>query len=374
MNNVLEITQDFSFNSISLANPTPLTGGSHFTKASLGNFSKNIYLQLPKCLTKQGIVRNNTKMYCDLMFNSNEKELIQWFENLEAMCQQKIYDNRNLWFHNNIEMNDIEEMINPIMRSYRSGKNILIRTYIKNSRCVAYDENENPFHLDNLKAEDYIIPLVNIDGIKFTAKDFKIEIYLTQIMVLIPQDEFEKTCLIKIENKNKNRNIKSGSANYLENSVNDQSEDKVSTDPSTEPIETNSNIQENNKDNIVLNTESSKAPIENSEEPIENRDNKNLEADDKSEKAEALEIINDKNNIEEVNLDVLDISDISESVDLKKPNEVYYEIYKNAKKKAKDLRQNAIQAYLDAKNIKSKYNLDNFEDSDEEEVTFQERE
>lgn len=374
MNNVLEITQDFSFNSISLANPTPLTGGSHFTKASLGNFSKNIYLQLPKCLTKQGIVRNNTKMYCDLMFNSNEKELIQWFENLEAMCQQKIYDNRNLWFHNNIEMNDIEEMINPIMRSYRSGKNILIRTYIKNSRCVAYDENENPFHLDNLKAEDYIIPLVNIDGIKFTAKDFKIEIYLTQIMVLIPQDEFEKTCLIKIENKNKNRNIKSGSANYLENSVNDQSEDKVSTDPSTEPIETNSNIQENNKDNIVLNTESSKAPIENSEEPIENRDNKNLEADDKSEKAEALEIIDDKNNIEEVNLDVLDISDISESVDLKKPNEVYYEIYKNAKKKAKDLRQNAIQAYLDAKNIKSKYNLDNFEDSDEEEVTFQERE
>lgn len=374
MNNVLEITQDFSFNSISLANPTPLTGGSHFTKASLGNFSKNIYLQLPKCLTKQGIVRNNTKMYCDLMFNSNEKELIQWFENLEAMCQQKIYDNRNLWFHNNIEMNDIEEMINPIMRSYRSGKNILIRTYIKNSRCVAYDENENPFHLDNLKAEDYIIPLVNIDGIKFTAKDFKIEIYLTQIMVLIPQDEFEKTCLIKIENKNKNRNIKSGSANYLENSVNDQSEDKVSTDPSTEPIETNSNIQENNKDNIVLNTESSKAPIENSEVPIENRDNKNLEADDKSEKAEALEIINDKNNIEEVNLDVLDISDVSESVDLKKPNEVYYEIYKNAKKKAKDLRQNAIQAYLDAKNIKLKYNLDNFEDSDEEEVTFQERE
>lgn len=376
MNNVLEITNDFSFNTISLANPTQQTGGSYFTKASLGSYSKNIYLQLPKCQTKQGIIKNNTKMYCDLMFNNNEKELIEWFEKFESICQKKIYDNKDLWFHNSVEMNDIEEMMNPIMRSYRSGKNILIRTHIKNSRCVAFDENERTIHLEELKAEDYIIPLINIDGIKFTSKDFKIEIYLTQIMVLIPQDEFEKTCLIKIETKN------------------DKSKDLTKTKDNLEQIDKISNFK-NNKEILIKNTDNNNIEnndslfnlnsidnLKESENLICTEDNSTLEDGsleygslEKShlEKVSSLEKVNsnkDINDLQVIDLDVLDISDVSESVDLKKPNEVYYEIYKSAKKKAKELRQNSIQAYLEAKNIKIKYGLDQLDDSDEESIDF----
>ena len=65
-------------------------------------------------------------------------------------------------------------------------------------------------------------------------------------------------------------------------------------------------------------------------------------------------------------MDILDISELSDIVDLKKPNEVYYEIYKSAKKKANDLRNNAIEAYLEAKNIKLKYGLEQLDDSDED--------
>ena len=45
---------------------------------------------------------------------------------------------------------------------------------------------------------------------------------------------------------------------------------------------------------------------------------------------------------------------------------IYLEIYKEARKKAKELRQNALQAYLDAKNIKTKYKLDEFDELDED--------
>ena len=68
-------------------------------------------------------MKNNTKTYCDLMFNSSEKDLIAWFERLETFCQTSILKKKELWFHNQISLQDIEELMNPIMRSYKSGKN-----------------------------------------------------------------------------------------------------------------------------------------------------------------------------------------------------------------------------------------------------------
>ena len=61
-----------------------------------------------------------------------------------------------------------------------------------------------------------------------------------------------------------------------------------------------------------------------------------------------------------------DITDIStlETITLKKPNQVYYEIYKEARKKAKLAKKEAILAFLEAKNIKKTYMLENIDDSD----------
>ena len=51
-------------------------------------------------------------------------------------------------------------------------------------------------------------------------------------------------------------------------------------------------------------------------------------------------------------------------IQLKKPNEVYYELYREARNKAKVAKRNALQAYLEAKNIKKTYMVENIEDSD----------
>ena len=56
-------------------------------------------------------------------------------------------------------------------------------------------------------------------------------------------------------------------------------------------------------------------------------------------------------------------------MELKTHEAIYLEIYKKAKQKAKEIRKNAIAAFLEAKNIKTKYNLDTIMDdssSDEE--------
>ena len=54
-----------------------------------------------------------------------------------------------------------------------------------------------------------------------------------------------------------------------------------------------------------------------------------------------------------------------ETIHLKKPNQVYYEIYKEARKKAKQAKKDAIVAFLEAKNIKKTYMLEDLEDSED---------
>jgi hypothetical protein len=63
--------------------------------------------------------------------------------------------------------------------------------------------------------------------------------------------------------------------------------------------------------------------------------------------------------VEEVSLD---LNNSGESIQLKKSSEVYYEIYKDAKRKAKEMREAALKAYLEAEKIKMKFSLDDMGD------------
>ena len=62
----------------------------------------------------------------------------------------------------------------------------------------------------------------------------------------------------------------------------------------------------------------------------------------------------------DINLDNL------ETISLKKPEKIYYDIYLKAKEKAKSARKKALEAYLELKEIKSNYMIDDIDDSDEE--------
>ena len=90
-------------------------------------------------------------------------------------------------------------------------------------------------------------------------------------------------------------------------------------------------------------------------------DSKNLQLEEKT----SLE--NSELNLEdcEVNFD-FSTTGKDQEITLKNPKDVYIEIYKAARKKAKETREKAAQAFLEANNIKKKYNLTEIFDSDEE--------
>ena len=141
------------------------------------------------------------------MYTNEDKDILAWFEKLVESLQSLIFNKRKLWFHNEMEMEDIDSAFTPPIRIYKSGKFQLIRTYIHGSNInnplhgfSCYDENENKVDPEILNGDRRIIPLLEIKGIKFSSKSFNLDIALKQVMV-IEETNFLNNCLIKIDNQ-----------------------------------------------------------------------------------------------------------------------------------------------------------------------------
>lgn len=401
MENIFEPNDTFDFSKLSLGQPQVIQSSNYFTKLLFEN--KDFFIQLPKCKTKQGIIQNEKKMHTDLLYESfNQTELSEWVETLEQTCQKLIYNKKNMWFMDNIELTDIESAFNNLIKYQKNGKQMLIRCYINRPQaiklsplCVVYDENENRLSITDITYDKDIIPLVKLEGIRFSSRSFQIELNLVQIMVLKEQD---KQCLIKIKTNNSQQqdidnnyliNNENKNNDDINNDTNDINSDNNSDNDNYIKIDSSKDFNfENDLENISINntTEQNFNLINNKENDLGTtsiNDNNYLKGGEyKNEKNnDILNNITKNTNIENIilentndnnyNEDCLEIVDfdlnkITETIKLKKPNEIYYEIYRTAREKAKLAKKLAIEAFLEAKNIKTKYMLDDLDESDDE--------
>jgi len=364
MDNIITPNTEFDFSQITLDNPAPLQGGSFFTKLKLGNKALPLYLQLPKCISKNGMIKNlgTKKSFIDLQFNYFETDLLTWIENLEIKCRELIFEKKDLWFQTDMLEEDIESMFISPIKPYRSGKFLIIRSHIpvskhiKQEGCLIYDENERTLESSVINESTEFIPLVHIEGIKFSSKSFQIEINVRQIMIMCLEDNIKKNCLIKNTTPN---DLEKEENKNLETLDNIEKKDNLEEEQESEEQK----LQKQDPDNNL--------EVENSNN---NRTIDNLETDTtvfSSEKDNLSEINLD--NLSEINLDIQSIN-TDDKISLKKPDEVYYEIYKAAYDKAKQIKKAAIEAHLEAKKIKIKYNLDDIIQSDDEFDGFSELE
>ena len=399
MENIIEPNDNFEFSNLTLANPTGIQGGAYFTKIQY--FNKPLYIQTPKSLTKQGFVKIGKKIYCDLMFDNNDEKFIHWIENLETTCQKLIYEKGDTWFQSKLELNDIENAFASPLRVYKSGKYYLVRVNVKTNYSTnipnikIYNESEIPLTIDDINSNTNIISILEVQGIKFTSRNFQIEIELKQTMVLSTEIIFDN-CLIKTSNQAKkkeeivnNNNTNVENENVILSIKEEKKEEEKREEEKRKEEEKNIiDIEENQKndDDEEEQKEQQKEQQneQQNEQQIEKESEKEMEVEknreeQKKEKESSLEVLEDF--LEEIdkkeeidNFDSLKEFDLNASLDtletitLKNPNQVYYEIYKEARNKAKNAKKEAIIAFLEAKNIKKTYMLNDLEDSDESDM------
>ena len=394
--NICTVYDTFDFSKFILTHPEPLPGGSYFTKLNINN--DVLYAQTPKCISKQGVVSSSgKKSYIDLMFSTEDSKFIEFMENLEKSCVEKIHEKKNSWFTNDIDLNDIENAFTATLRPYKAGKYYLLRANIAPSKnlvkmptCFVFDESENKLSLDDIKPENDLITVLEIQGIKFTPKSFQFEIILRQVLIMSNMPVFQ-SCLIKkniqtpasISSEHEPISLEVSSISQTMHTTSDNDtltlkEEKHETLHRVEPhVENNlETILKTSKNITNFNLETTvekKCNNDDIDDDIDDDDHNTRDdtlKDDSSNESKIKNMVSNLEKIESLELNELtELKDADleikndENLKLKKPNDIYYEIYSAAKEKARTARKLAFDAYLEVKKIKKTYMLDD-SDSD----------
>ena len=374
MQKIVDITENFD--KLVLHTPKAIQGGNAYI-ANLSLDDGPIIFQTPKCKSKKGVHKTNKQIYTDLLFTDHDYSFLNWIQNLEKKVQKLIYQKRETWFggdeDDELTLDDIEHNWMPLIKSYK--KKYLVRTYFpKNiktySRAVSvYDNEENELSADAIVADSTVITILQLGGLKFSPTYFHLELNVRQVMVIKEKEIFNK-CLIQFDKSNiQKEEITSVNENYHEE---EDDEDEDEEDEGGGEVD-----EENNSVNakIVKEEEEKILVVKRDESNIENNDDNIDETNKKTQENVNTLVKNDNNS--ELSEIKLEIPTEGENVSLKKPNEVYLEIYRKAREKAKQARMEAIKAYLTAKEIKKQYLLDEIDfsedESDEENFLFSEK-
>ena len=360
---------DFDFSGLVLNSPISLNGGNHFIKYKL--LDEPLYIQAPKCTLKQGIIKASKRMFCDLMFTNNDAVFISWIERLETFSQKKIFENREKWFETQLEEGDIENSFTPSMKIYKSGKYYILRvsipTLLGNSILKIYDEDENIVKVEDIKENDTVLTALEFQGVKCSPRSFQIEIELKQMLILKQNDIFEK-CILN----GKNNLVK----NKIE-SVEEPLEELVEREEIKETIEQPVIEEVEKPEQQVLEEVAEEQVIQEViEEPIleevveEVEESKEIIEEPVKEVEEVKEIIeeNEIKNLDPVEFEI-DLEKLQpEVINLKKKSDVYYEMYREALKRAKAAKDLALSGFLEAKRIKNTYMLEDIDDIDDSDI------
>jgi hypothetical protein len=368
---IFETNETFPLDRMTLLTPKPITGGNHFSRFHIDD--SPVFVHLPKCTNKQGIQTSGTKKaYMDLQFTNDQERFLKWLENLIEKVQEVLCQNSASWFANEMDKVEIEDTFQSPLKPYRSGQMYLMRVNIpiRMGKIVLpmFDEDENQIESDMVKAGNTVLGILEIQGLKFSAKSLQLEMEMKQLLVLPSLSLFEK-CVLTVPHKTPISHPTAitppaPAPNLLQiESPQAKTETKTETETETET------------ENLAITFhEPTPESIDNHPEPqIEPQIEPEVETETEKERIpEPLEEPKpepeDKLEDVDICLENMTLQPI-EKLQLKNSKEIYYKMYRQARQKAKLARDLAISSYLESKHIKNVYVLEDLSD-DEDEVSF----
>lgn len=361
--------------------------------------SNRLILQLPLCHTKSGIIEQSTKTYTDLLFDiSTEgvKEFVDLLMAIEEESAKQLHSRSGEWFEGDTDQMTVqtfEDMFTPVVRYVNRQQQVCVRVHIptinrgiktiqKDSQgketngsiyeCDIYDKQYKGRILSDIRTDTQILPLVDVKEIRITATSITLHLNLVECMIVkdsasLMETKTQPIRRIHLDDEPNHKNtIKQDddTKQELETYVSTMDDDKTKVDNEVlieEKLE-NTNSYETQEENSIR-TDVEKAEQEPEQEPASKIETeKETNANTQLVLEDIIEV-KDDDGMEEISSLAIDDT---ESIKLKKPDEVYKEIYKAAISKAKRLRQVALEAYLDAKKIKAKFMLEDIYDSDDD--------
>lgn len=319
---------------------------------------KNCYIQTPSCQTKNGleVTNNGTKYSVDLIFSAKNTDFIDFIQRIEERIQNCIFEKRNLWFDTELSRADIEQAFVSSFKVSRKmwtmrASNVYKKHDIVNvtpsNMLSIFDDDQKKRDVKDVTKDKNVILLIHPFRVKASSFSFSIDYQIKQIM--IETEEKFDNCLISHPKRS---------------SVEERKEEENLDEVEVKPVE---------EENPIKVMEEAKEKAEEDLVDIITSEEAQIDVEDLDEPKEDVEL---KLDVIDVNLDEPFDDLIKEAARPSKPlpetggiklrneDEVVMEMYLTAKKKAKDAKKMALDAYLEAQKIKEQYGIK--DDSDYE--------
>lgn len=367
------------FEKLSLGIPNQLQKDVYFSRIFLDD--NPLYIQTNECFTSTGIKETNKKGFCDLIYSDCET-VSSFFVGLEKAIRDHVLENKDDWFEESFTSDELEDSFTTSIGYHKQG--IRLRTYIHkhaiteryNLNC--YNYNHELISNEKLIIGTKLIPIIEIVGIRFTDKNFSVELKLVQTLItnmecttdtskpmfsgLINGDSFIKP------NVKENENDENVSSDHdveltleistldptLEKGIPHEEESSSVRETVDVKSETIPDNKEDIKDNEVKNLENvveSELTIDEVEVTLEKKIKE--EEPDKSLSVKEEKKINN-GCIEEIDI-YGNIVDGDTPVKLKTHADIYKEIWKMYREEAFKVRQQNIKFMLNSKIIHTNY-------------------
>jgi len=196
---ILDANSQFDFEQIQLCSPQPYHG-THFSKLLYSQ--KPVFIKTTPCHVKAKFTQTKTKLCADLILGSDNHELITWLESLEQFCIQTIFDHRQEWFETPLEWVDIEQSFVSPLKSYKSGQYHILRTFSpvpllsEKPFLRVFDERGQEMVNDSVEPTHSILCILEFQGVKCSTRSFALDVEIKQVLVLDPQRPLFEECLL----------------------------------------------------------------------------------------------------------------------------------------------------------------------------------
>jgi len=188
-----------SLESVTFGAAIPVQGGAAYFCRLMSAGIPGLQVQLPPCTTKSGLVTTNRATYAELVYSADScAPLLEWLDTASDKMLSHVREQWEEWFDPPVDEDEIVESVTQVARLGSGGKDVIIKTPLPSrddENFAVYDKAGEPLPREEMTAGRYIVPLIELRGIRVSAKSISLDIRLIQTMMI--ERPAERKCMIR---------------------------------------------------------------------------------------------------------------------------------------------------------------------------------
>ena len=187
MTTIYQPGDSFNFKDLQLTDPRMgKNNGEYLSSFRFKGVHSDIFFQAPRCTVDKEIDLANKIQSCNVQFSAQEEEFSNWIEEIVSWTVDYMFTNQSTWFvDSQMTKEFLSDHFSYPLKPVKSGK-LQMMMLFDNMTMTMYDENKKTSNIKIIRANDNMVPIVKLRGIRCEGITFYLEMEMMQVMITPP--------------------------------------------------------------------------------------------------------------------------------------------------------------------------------------------